>query len=147
MHLRDRLVNGLRAAVPRIIHTGHPTQRLPGHASFCVKGVEGEALVFLLAAKGIYANTGSACASKALKVSPVLKAIGLPDVVAQGSVVFTLDQDNTREEIDYVIGEFPGAAARLRAMSPVWKEDAQRDEIDYQDAIRDQADGGTCQAI
>ncbi len=119
--MRDRLVDGLSAAVPKLRYTGHSRNRLPGHASFCVEGVEGEALVFLLSAKGIYGNTGSACASKALKISPVLVAIGLPEVVAQGSIVFTLDDSNTSEEIDYVIEEFAKAAERLRGMSPVWK--------------------------
>ena len=113
--LRDRLVDGLMARVPRLRYTGHPKQRLPGHASFCAEGIEGEALVFLLSAKGIYANTGSACASKALKVSPVLVAIGLPDVIAQGSVVFTLDHTNTADQVDYVIEEFPGGV-RATAM-------------------------------
>ena len=146
--LRERLVEGLMERVPRLRYTGHPTRRLPGHASFCVEGVEGEALVFLLSARGIYANTGSACASKALKVSPVLKAIGLPDVVAQGSVVFTLDRTNTPEEIELVIEEFPKAASRLRAMSPVWNEaQGGGDEADHQDPVWDQAVGRACQAV
>ena len=144
--LRDRLVEGLLEAVPRIRYTGHPTQRLPGHASICVEGVEGEAMVFLLAAKGIYANTGSACASKALKVSPVLKAIGLPDVVAQGSVVFTLDTTNTESDVELVLKEFPEAAARLRAMSPVWSEGG-GDEADHQDPVWDQAAGRACETV
>ncbi|HFC97838.1 MAG TPA: cysteine desulfurase [Thermosulfurimonas dismutans] len=120
--LRDRLVEGVLSRVPRTYYTGDPERRLPGHASFCFEGIEGEALVFTLAAYGIYGNTGSACASKALKTSPVLRAIGLPEVVAQGSLVLTLEEWNTEEEIERVLEVLPQAVARLRAMSPIWKE-------------------------
>ena len=75
--LRDLLIAGVRQKVPEVVFTGHPEKRLPGHASFCFEGIEGEALIFLLSSQGIYANTGSACASKALKTSPVLGAIGV----------------------------------------------------------------------
>ncbi len=122
--LRDTLVQGVTAKIPKVHFTGHPVDRLPNHASFCIEGIEGEALIFLLAANGIYANTGSACASKALKTSPVLVAIGLSDVVAQGSVVFTLEESTTQEDIDGVIEVLPSVAQRLRDMSPVWKEAA-----------------------
>ena len=73
------------------MYTGHPVHRLPGHASFCFEAIEGEALLFMLSREGIYASTGSACASKALKTSPVLVAIGIPPDLAQGSIVFTLE--------------------------------------------------------
>ncbi|MFZ5448902.1 MAG: cysteine desulfurase family protein [Thermodesulfobacteriota bacterium] len=120
--LRDRLVAGVMAQIPAVIYTGHPEDRLPGHASFCFEGIEGEALVFMLARQGIYANTGSACASKALKVSPTLCAIGLSPDVAQGSIVFTFGRDNREEEVDYVLNELPQAVARLRSFSPVWRK-------------------------
>jgi cysteine desulfurase len=118
--LRDRLVAGVLASVPEVICTGHPEKRLPGHASFCFTGVEGEALVFLLSRQGVYANTGSACASKALKVSPVLCAIGLSPAQAQGSLVFTLEQENTAVDLEQVFIHLPPAVARLRSFSPVW---------------------------
>jgi cysteine desulfurase len=120
--LRDRLIKGVIEQVPYAIFTGHPDERLPGHASFCFEGIEGEALVFMLNAKGICANTGSACASKALKVSPVLCAIGLHPEVAQGSLVFTLSPDNKEEDIDYVLTELPVAVEKLRSFSPVWRK-------------------------
>jgi cysteine desulfurase len=120
--LRDRLIKGVTDQVPYAIFTGHPDERLPGHASFCFEGIEGEALVFMLNARGICANTGSACASKALKVSPVLCAIGLSPEVAQGSLVFTLSPDNTEEDIDYVLTELPLAVEKLRSFSPVWRK-------------------------
>ncbi len=122
--LRDRLVKEVLAQIPKTYYTGDPENRLPGHASFCFEGLEGEALVFMLAAHGIYGNTGSACASKALKTSPVLKAIGLPDVVAQGSLVLTFEEYHTSEDVDRVLEVLPQVVARLRAMSPVWKEEA-----------------------
>jgi cysteine desulfurase len=120
--LRDLLVAGIKERVPEIIYTGHPAKRLPGHASFCIEGIEGEALLFRLSSLGIYANTGSACASKALKVSPVLCAIGIRPEVAQGSVVFTLDASNREEEITYVLEHLPPAVERLRSFSPVWRK-------------------------
>jgi cysteine desulfurase len=120
--LRDHLVRGVLERIPAVIHTGHPEERLPGHASFCFEGLEGEALIFLLNSRGIYANTGSACASKALKVSPTLCAIGLSPEVAQGSIVFTFGLSNLKEEVDYVLRELPQAVERLRSFSPVWRK-------------------------
>jgi cysteine desulfurase len=120
--LRDRLVAGVLERIPAVIYTGHPEKRLPGQASFCFEGIEGEALIFMLNRQGIYANTGSACASKALKVSPTLCAIGLSPDVAQGSIVFTCSRDNREEEMDYVLRELPQAVERLRSFSPVWRK-------------------------
>jgi cysteine desulfurase len=120
--LRELLVTGIRGLVPDVIYTGHPDNRLPGHASFCIEGVEGEALLFMLSRQGIYANTGSACASKALKTSPVLGAIGIPPDLAQGSIVFTLAGETREEEIYYVLEQLPGAVAKLRSFSPVWRK-------------------------
>ncbi|MBW1730851.1 MAG: cysteine desulfurase [Deltaproteobacteria bacterium] len=125
--LRDKLVSGVIESIESVKLTGHPETRLPGHASFCVQAIEGEALVFMLSSEGIYVNTGSACASKALKTSPVLLAIGIPPELAQGSIVFTLDVTNTEEDIDYVLEKLPFVVGRLRSMSPLWgkKETAQ----------------------
>jgi cysteine desulfurase len=118
--LRDRLVSGILDSVEKVTYTGHPEKRLPGHASFCFEAIEGEALIFMLAQAGIYTNTGSACASKALKTSPVLGAIGVRADLAQGSSVFTINDTNTEEEIDYVLETLPDIVDRLRAMSPIW---------------------------
>jgi cysteine desulfurase len=118
--LRDRLVDGILKKVEKVTYTGHPQKRLPGHASFCFEAIEGEALIFMLAQNGIYTNTGSACASKALKTSPVLGAIGIRADLAQGSTVFTIDGSNTETEIDYVLEKLPAAVDRLRSFSPIW---------------------------
>ena len=119
--LRDLLVAGVPERIEQVKYTGHPKKRLPGHASFCIEAIEGEALIFMLNQSGIYANTGSACASKALKTSPVLVAIGIPPDLAQGSVVFTLSSSNTVEEMEYVLEKLPLAVDKLRALSPVWR--------------------------
>jgi len=68
--LRDLLLKGIHERIDQIRYTGHPHKRLPGHASFCISAIEGEALLFMLNQEGVYVNTGSACASKALKTSP-----------------------------------------------------------------------------
>ena len=120
--LRDILVAGIHERINNIKYTGHPEKRLPGHASFCIEAIEGEALIFMLTQEGIYANTGSACASKALKTSPVLVAIGVPPDLAQGSIVFTLNSSNTFEEVEYVLKKLPLAVEKLRSFSPVWRE-------------------------
>jgi cysteine desulfurase len=118
--LRDRLVEGIVKNVEKVTYTGHPEKRLPGHGSFCFEAIEGEALIFMLAQNGIYTNTGSACASKALKTSPVLVAIGIRADLAQGSTVFTLNGHTSEEEIDYVLEKLPPVVDRLRALSPIW---------------------------
>jgi cysteine desulfurase len=74
----------------------------------------------MLAQAGVYANTGSACASKALKTSPVLTAIGIRPDLAQGSLVFTLDHANSTQEIDYTLETLLRVVSRLRMLSPIW---------------------------
>jgi cysteine desulfurase len=119
--LRDRLIESTMK-VENVILTGHPENRLPHHASFCVEYIEGEAMLLMLAAKGIYVASGSACSSKALKSSPILLAMGIPTGLAQGSVVFSLGDETADEDIDYVLDEFPGVISRLREISPYAKE-------------------------
>ena len=120
--LRDHLVKGIHDRIEQVVPTGHPQKRLPGHASFCIEAIEGEALLLMLEQDGIYANTGSACASKALKTSPVLVAIKIAPDVAQGSIVFTMDTSNTMEEMDYVLEKLPAAVDTLRSFSPLWEK-------------------------
>ncbi len=120
-NLRDNLIASIEKRIVQVLLTGHRKKRLPGHVSFCIEAIEGEALIFMLNQLGVSANTGSACASKSLKTSPVLVALGVPPEIAQGSVVFTMDSSNTREEVDYVTEQLEQAADRLRALSPIWK--------------------------
>jgi cysteine desulfurase len=120
--MRNLLVAGIHQRVDQIRETGHPDRRLPGHASFCIAAIEGEALIFMLNAEGICVNTGSACASKALKTSPVLVAIGIPPDLAQGSIVFTLNSSNKVDEVEYVLEKLSFAVEKLRSLSPIWRE-------------------------
>lgn len=119
--LRDRLVEGLMSKVEAIHYTGHPEHRLPGHASFCVEYIEGEGMLLMLASKGIFAASGSACTSKALKASPVLLSMGIPSHIAHGSIVFSFGIENTMEQVEYTLEEFPQIIQRLRELSPYAK--------------------------
>lgn len=118
--LRDKLTKELPEKIEHVIVTGHPENRLPGHASFCVEFIEGEAMLMLLNSKGIAVSSGSACTSRALKASHVLIALGLSHEIAQGSVLFTLGLDNTVEDINYVLETMPPVVERLRQMSPLY---------------------------
>jgi cysteine desulfurase len=118
--LRDKLISNV-LKIEKVSLTGHPEQRLPGHASFVVEYIEGEAMLLLLGGKGIYAASGSACSSKALKASPVLLSIGIPAHIAQGSVVFTLGEGTTEKDIEYFNEVFPQIISRLREISPYSK--------------------------
>ncbi len=120
IELRDRLLKGLPEAVDHVVVTGHPKERLPGNASFCVEFIEGESMLMLLNAQGIAVTSGSACTSKALKASHVLLAMGLPHEIAQGSLLFSLGIENSAPDIDYVIKTMPPIADRLRQMSPLY---------------------------
>ncbi len=118
--LRDKIIERMEQEMEFVILTGHPTNRLPHHASFCVKFIEGEAMLLNLDMKGIAAASGSACTSKALKASHVLLAMGLDHATAQGSLVFSLVEKNTIEDIDYLFEVFPEIIGRLRQMSPLY---------------------------
>lgn len=118
--LRDKLRKHT-LSIDHVYLTGHPEERLPNHASFVVEYIEGEAMLLLLAAKGIYTASGSACSSKALKSSPVLLTIGTPVQLAQGSVVFTIGEETSEEDIDYCNQVFPEVIEQLRKISPYSK--------------------------
>jgi len=120
--IRDDLTRRLTGEIDEVILTGHPEKRLPNHVSVCVEGIEGEAMLLLLAQEGIFASSGSACTSRALKGSHVLLALGLDAGLAQGSVVFTLGPDNHRDEVPYVMEVLSRVVERLRDMSPVYKK-------------------------
>lgn len=117
---RDRLINGILSSLPDAYLTGHPTQRLPGNASFVFKGIEGESLLFLLSASGICGSTGSACSSASLEPSHVLTSLGLPVEICHGSLRLTISYDTTDEDIDYIIENVKRVVERLREMSPIY---------------------------
>ncbi|HCJ67302.1 MAG TPA: cysteine desulfurase NifS [Elusimicrobia bacterium] len=119
-HLRDRLISELPKKIEYLYLNGHPEKRLPNNINFSVEFIEGEGMLLFLDEKGIYVSSGSACTSRALKMSHVLSAIELDPAIAQGSVLFTLSKYNTDEDIDYVLQEFPAIVERLRAVSPLY---------------------------
>ena len=120
--LRDKLIDGLLARIPESMLTGHRTERLPYHASLCIKYIEGEGMLLMMDAMGIGVSSGSACTSGSLEPSYVLLATGLDHATAHGSVRMTLSKDLTDEDIDYVIEQFPPIVERLRSMSPFYNK-------------------------
>ena len=117
--LRDRLIRGILETIPDTRLNGHPTNRLPGNCNVSIRYIEGESMLLNLDIKGIAASSGSACTSGSLDPSHVLLAIGLTHEVAHGSLRFSLNEDNTEEEVDYVIKSLGEVVRRLRAMSPL----------------------------
>lgn len=120
--LRDALIEELPRLVERVVLTGHPVERLPHHASFCVEFIEGEGMLLLLDMQGVSVSSGSACTSKALKASHVLLAMGFDHALAQGSLVFSLIDGTVREDIDHLLEVFPPVIDRLRKMSPLYTQ-------------------------
>ncbi|MFC2035748.1 cysteine desulfurase family protein [Chloroflexota bacterium] len=120
--LRDKLIEGISNKINRSVLTGHPQNRLPGHASFCIEFVEGEAMLAFLDSEGIAAASGSACAATISKSSHTLQAMGIPAVLSQGSLIFSLGIQNTEEDILYVLDVLPPIVERLRQISPLYAE-------------------------
>ena len=119
VNLRDTLINGILENISDCSLTGDKVNRLPNHASFCIKFIEGESMLLHLNFKGFAGTSGSTCSSEALKVSRVLKLIGIDAVSAQGSVVFSLGIDNTEEDAELFLKELPPIVEKLRMMSPL----------------------------
>ncbi|MBR2893673.1 MAG: cysteine desulfurase NifS [Clostridia bacterium] len=118
--LRDRLFEG----ASKISHSrinGDTEKRLPGNFSMCFEGVEGESLLLMLDMKGVSASSGSACTSGSLDPSHVLLSIGLKHEVAHGSLRLSLGENNTQEDVDYILEVLPPIIERLRDMSPLWE--------------------------
>lgn len=119
--LRNRLIDGL-LQIPHTVLNGDLHLRLPGNVNVCFEGIEGESLLLLLDSKGICASSGSACTSGSLDPSHVLLAIGRPHEIAHGSLRLSLSEENTIEEIDYMVEAIKEVVAYLRNMSPVWRD-------------------------
>jgi cysteine desulfurase len=121
--LRDKLENGILAAVPRTIINGDRSIRLPNTTSVAFEFVEGESILLMLNEHGICASSGSACTSGSLEPSHVLRAMGVPFTAAHGTIRFSLSRYTTDREIDYVLETLPPIIARLREMSPFWEKE------------------------
>ncbi|WMJ82142.1 cysteine desulfurase NifS [Clostridium sp. MB40-C1] len=120
---RDKLIKKLTERIPYAKLNGPiGNKRLPGNVNMSFVGVEGETLLLDLDDKGIYASTGSACASGDLAASHVLLSIGLSHGVAHGSLRLTLGEGTTEEDVDYAIDVIPEIVQRRRDMSPYWEQ-------------------------
>jgi cysteine desulfurase len=120
--LRDTLIRGILEDIDYTKLNGHPVKRLPNNVNVSVAYIEGEALCLNLDLEGIASSTGSACSSGSLEPSHVLLAIGLPPVLARSSLRFSLGRYTEEEEIDYVLEVLPDVVKKLRAMSPLYKQ-------------------------
>jgi cysteine desulfurase len=119
LSLREKLCHGLMDRLVDVRLNGHPTQRLAGNLNLGFGYVKGEAL--LVALKDVAVSSGSACTSAQLGPSHVLKALGLPDDWADGSLRFGIGRFNTEEEIDWVIEQVAEVVKRLRQLNPLWQ--------------------------
>lgn len=120
MAMRDRLIHEIMSRVEHTKLNGHPDKRLPGNVNLSFEFIEGEALLLSLDLKGVAGSSGSACTSGSLDPSHVLLAIGLSHEIAHGSLRLTLGDENTEEEIDYVLEVLPEIVNKLREMSPLF---------------------------
>ena len=119
--LRDRLIEGLKD-IPYSQLNGDPVKRLPGNVNWSFEGVEGESLLLHLDMFGIECSSGSACTSESLDPSHVLLGMGVPIEAAHGSLRFSLDIDNTEEQVDYIIEKVHYVIDHYRSMSPYWED-------------------------
>lgn len=122
IELRDYLINRIEAEIPYCRLNGDRKKRLPNNVNFSFQFIEGESMLILLDSKGIAASSGSACTSGSLDPSHVLLAIGLPHEIAHGSLRLTLSEENTKEEMDYVVEQLTAILERLRSMSPLYED-------------------------
>lgn len=120
LNMRNRLIDGL-LKIERSRLNGDRDKRLAGSVNMCFEGIEGESLLLKLDLKGICASSGSACTSGSLDPSHVLLAIGLPHEIAHGSLRLSFSDENTEEDIDYILEAVPPIVEYLRSMSPLWE--------------------------
>lgn len=120
--LRDRLIEGIHDTIPYAQLNGDHQQRLPNNANFSFDFVEGESLLLLLDMEGIFASSGSACASGSLDPSHVLLALGLSHEKAHGSIRFTLGEENTMKDVEMLLTKLPAIVQKMREMSPLYED-------------------------
>jgi cysteine desulfurase len=120
MKIRDELIEKI-TKIDESYLTGHPTERLPHHASFRFSHIEGESILLNMDMYGIQISTGSACSSKTLEASHVLLAIGLKHEEAHGSMVLTLGHSNNLKQVPKIVKATKETVQRLRQLSPLAK--------------------------
>ena len=104
-NLREYFILQVQEKIPGAKLNGAREERLPGNANFSFQNIEGETLLFKLDEKGICASSGSACTSGSTTPSHVLTAIGLPSEFAKGTLRISFGEDNTKEDIDFLVAE------------------------------------------
>ena len=120
--LQKKLIEGIEKSIPYTRLNGSRTERTASNVNFSFRFIEGESILMMLSMYGIAASSGSACASGSLDPSHVLLAIGLPHEIAHGSIRFSVSNETTEEEIDYVLEVLPKIVQRLREMSPLYEK-------------------------
>ena len=120
--LRDKLEKGILDTIPQVRINGDPEHRLPNTTNISFEFIEGESILMLLDMFGICASSGSACTTGSLEPSHVLRAMGIPYTAAHGAIRFSLSRYNTEAEVDFVLEKLPPIIARLREISPYWKQ-------------------------
>ena len=128
IEMRDYLISRVLDEIPYTKLNGHPEKRLPNNANFSFRFIEGESLLIRLDMAGICGSSGSACTSGSLDPSHVLMAIGLPHEIAHVSLRLTLNEEITREEIDYVVEQLKTIVSDLRNMSPLYEDFMKKQE-------------------
>ena len=122
IELRDYLIKRIENEIPYCKLNGSRDKRLPGNINFSFIFIEGEGMLLKLDALGICASSGSACTSGSLDPSHVLLAIGLPHATAHGSLRISINEENTKEEIDYLVDNLKKIIKDLRDMSPLYED-------------------------
>lgn len=117
--LRDMLIDGIMRNINEVQLNGPRDKRLCNNANIAFHFIEGESMMMHLDSKGIMVSTGSACSSKSLEPSHVLRAIGLKHETAHGSLRMSLSKYNTKEEIKYTIENLIEIVKNLREISPL----------------------------
>ena len=118
-NLRDRFEQKVIETIPNVFMNGDSEQRLPHLSNISFRYIEGEGLLINLDLQGVAVSTGSACSSGTLEPSPVIRALGVDDEIARGSIRFSFGKDNTEADVDYTIEVLAQAVERLRALSPL----------------------------
>jgi len=128
--LRDRFEREVTALIPELVLNGDRSRRLPHLSNISFRYIEGEGLLINLDLQGVAVSTGSACSSGTLEPSPVIRALGVDEEIARGSIRFSFGKDNTDAQVDYVVQVLVQAVERLRALSPLNKPQLVTDKTD-----------------
>lgn len=122
LELRDYLIERISKEIPYARLNGDRTKRLPGNVNFSFQFIEGESMLIRLDMAGICGSSGSACTSGSLDPSHVLLAIGLPHEIAHGSLRLSLNEETTKDDLDYVVDNLKVIVSDLRNMSPLYED-------------------------